>query len=109
MSTSTQMDDNVFGIIDLKNFIIIFIIFSSDMDAALSLDPMQQHLYRLASSYPLQTYNMNPLIRLLPRSINPIPDLIGSCRIQPTDKIRRLPISFRLVSVTRNHIGIRRA
>jgi hypothetical protein len=44
-----------------------------------------------------------------PRSINPIPDLIGSCRIQPTDKIQRLPIGFRLVSVTRNHTGIRRA
>jgi hypothetical protein len=43
MSTSTQMDDNVFGIIDLKNFIIIFIIFSSDMDAALSLDPIQRN------------------------------------------------------------------
>jgi hypothetical protein len=30
-----------------------------------------------------------------PRSIDPIPDLIGSCRIQPTDNIRRLPIGFR--------------
>jgi hypothetical protein len=32
---------------------------------------------------------------VVPRSINPIPDSIGSCRIQPSDKIRLVPVGFR--------------